>query len=73
MTRYPMIEFMVRHGRRVAAGGSSVVALFGILSAWRFGEPFWLVAGLIGTAGGYLVLRSLAEMIEVIAETLLPR
>ena len=73
MKRYPMIEFMVRHGRRLAIAGAIVPALLGVASAVRFNEPLWLLAGAIGAAGSFIVLRSLAERVEVIAETLLPR
>ena len=64
---------MVKHGQKVALAVALV--LFGA-GVWGFvcaGAYSWLVAGLLAAVGGYFFLRIFSEIIEVIAETLLPR
>ena len=73
MKTYPLIQFMVKHGRKIALG----VALF-LLAAGAYG---WQVTGHAGCVVGgvllavaaYFVLRVCVEVLEVIADTLLPR
>ena len=70
---YPAIRFLVRYGHALAvvigaaAIGTGIVAA---VSGWGWG---WIPAGILGGGLVYLLFRSYAEIVQVIAETLLPR
>ena len=71
--RYPAIELIARHGRRIATG-LGVVAVATALGAFFLGGTWErLGAGLVGAALVFGFARVGAELVEVIAETLLPR
>lgn len=71
--RYPAIEFAARHGRRIALAAGVLAALGSIAAFAMGGSPAQLAWGLIGAVVVFAGLRVGAEMIEVIADTLLPR
>jgi hypothetical protein len=73
MKTYPMINFMVRYGRPFAILAAVVVFAGGFAKYWRATEPLWLGIGIVGGIGAWVLLRSLAELIEVVADTLMPR
>jgi hypothetical protein len=71
---YPAVSLLANHGRRIAIGAGVLVA---VLFVALFAAA---VVGPVGLAGGLLVaivvwggMRVLAELVEVVAETLLPR
>ncbi len=70
---YPAVRFVVKHGALVAWTIPTVVALAGLLSfalTWNG----WLAAGLVvGAAILFCALRVFVELVQVIAETLLPQ
>jgi hypothetical protein len=73
MTPYPFIRLTVRHGRQASwlVGG-----LAGILSILAFAQSqsIWvLTLGCIGSIGLSIFLRLLSEIVEVVADALLPR
>jgi hypothetical protein len=68
-----MIQFMVKHGRQVALGIALLLAVIGAYAWLATGRMDCLVGGLLLAVGGYFFLRIFAEILEVIAETLLPR
>jgi hypothetical protein len=70
---YPAIHFMVRYGHALAIAVAAVVGLGGIAAAFAGWGWAWLPAGLLLAALAYLLFRSYAEIVQVIAETLLPR
>jgi hypothetical protein len=70
---YPAIHFLVRHGHALAVAVAVIVGVVGIVAA-LFGWGWaWLPGGLVLAALAYLLFRSYAEIVQVIAETLLPR
>ena len=70
---YPAVILMAGHGRRIALAAGVVVALLA-LALFAIGSgPVALVAGLIAAAVVWAGLRLAAELVEVVAETLLPR
>lgn len=73
MKRYPLIELMAARGRRIAIGIGLLVALVGILRAGWERDAGLLAWFLLSAAICYIGVRLLAELIEVIADTLLPR
>ena len=69
---YPILVFVARHGRIGAwLGGGLCGALAALLAPW--GLPGAMLLGPLAGAAAWAALRLLAELIEVVAETLLPR
>jgi len=70
---YPAVRFVVKHGALVAWIIPAVVALAGLVSfvlAWNG----WVAAGMVaGAALLFCVLRVFVELVQIIAETLLPQ
>lgn len=73
MKRYPAIEFAARFGRRIALVGAILFALASILCALQVGSILSLAIGIPVALVLFGLLRLGAEMIEVVADTLLPR
>jgi hypothetical protein len=73
MKRYPAIELVAVHGRRIAAASGAVAALAALVSFVRMPEWSALVYGLLAAALTFFLLRVAAEIIEVVADTLLPK
>ena len=71
--KYPAVLFVARYGRRLALVVGVVIASAALV-ALIFGQPTVVAAaGLIAAAAFWGLLRLLAEIVEVVAETLLPR
>ena len=73
MNTYPTIRFLARHGRALALAGAVVPAGIGLYGYYRTGAVEFLLGGALCAVIGYGLLRVGAEIIEVIADTLLPR
>jgi hypothetical protein len=73
MKRYPAIEVVAVHGRRLAAAIGAAVGVAALASFARSPEWDTLAYGLLAAALIFLVLRVAAEMVEVVADTLLPK
>ncbi len=73
MKTYPLLMLFARHGRRLAyallAAGLACAALAG----WHTGPDARAAIALLGALLLALVTRLAAEVIEVLAETLIPR
>lgn len=73
MKRYPFIEFVALHGRRLALALSALAVLLAIaLLVWG-NSLAGGISALIGAVLLYPLVRLLAELIEVISDTLMPR
>ena len=73
MPTFPYIVALVRHGRSAAWTAAILLALIAAYGAWRLSSPELAVLGLIFAGVAYLGMRLLAEIVQAIAETLLPR
>lgn len=73
MPTFPYIVAFVRHGRLVALLAALLFAVIGGYAAWRLSCAELAVLGLIGAGVAYLGVRLLVEIVQAIAETLLPR
>ncbi|MGE0384144.1 MAG: hypothetical protein AB7Q97_05390 [Gammaproteobacteria bacterium] len=71
--RYPAIELVARHGRTGALVLGLLSAAGAIGGFLMTHAPGRLIGGLLSAAVLYGLLRVGAELVEVIAETLLPR
>jgi len=71
--RYPAVRFVVQHGALLVWLVPAVVAAAGVAGlALNWG--LWVVAGMVvGAAVLSCVLRVLVELVQIIAETLLPQ
>ena len=70
---YPAVLLVARHGRRLAIAVGAVIAIAAVV-ALLLGQPVAAAAaGLIAAVAVWGLLRLLAEIVEVVAETLLPR
>ncbi|MDO8276569.1 MAG: hypothetical protein Q7T63_00430 [Burkholderiaceae bacterium] len=70
---YPAVLLMARHGRRIAVALACVVALAALGCYVYLGSVPMLIGGLVLAAAAWAVMRVAAEIVEVVAETLLPR
>lgn len=71
---YPAVLLMARHGRHIALAAGLVAALIALACFFAAGtNSIGLAAGLIAAAVIWAGLRLASELVEVVAETLLPR
>ncbi len=73
MKRYPWLEGTVRHGRYIAAGCGLALAIGAAAAFSRTGSAALLVLGLGAAAGLYAVLRIAVDVLDLVADTLLPK
>ena len=73
MKKYPALEFTAIHGRKLALAAGLVVVLIGIASGLMTGVSATILYGLVGGLATTAVLRVAVEVVEVVADTLLPR
>jgi hypothetical protein len=73
MKTYPAINVAARHGRRAAIAIGVLVALIYLITGVREGGLIPILAAFVYGIVAWAVARLLAELIEVIADTLLPR
>jgi hypothetical protein len=69
---YPAIRFVLRYRNALALLVGAAIMLFGLWCAFTGGGWMW---GAIGVAAGllaFLMLRAFAELVDVVADTLLP-
>lgn len=64
---------MVRRGRLLAAASGFALAALAAFGYFSTDSTFILAGGLVCAAMAYFVLRVGAELVEVIADTLLPK
>ncbi len=70
---YPAVQLVARHGRQLAIAVSAVIAIASVTALLFQGAVIVAIAGLVAAVAVWGFLRLLAEMVEVVAETLLPR
>jgi ribosomal protein S11 len=72
--RYPAIEFVALHGRKLAVAVGALAALLAALHVTLsgFGPIAPVIAGVAAGAAGWALARVGAEIVELIAETLMP-
>ena len=73
MITYPLIRFVCRHGRKVAFLTALLSLMAALLVAYQLQSMLALLVGALGSLVLGALLRLLAEVIEVVADALLPR
>jgi hypothetical protein len=72
-SQYPMIDLLIRHGAVMALGGALLVPIGSVVVALMTGVWLYVVAGILGGAILYVLLKSYVELVAVMADMLLPK
>ncbi|GAA5232319.1 hypothetical protein FOZ76_16795 [Verticiella sediminum] len=70
---FPLIRGALRRRRLIVGAGTALPALLLIWLALRTGVPDFLIAAPIASAVTYGVLSLALEVVDLVAETLMPR
>lgn len=70
---YPVLNIVIRRKRLIPAGCFLLALLAGFYVAWRTGFPDFAVAGLILALVGAVTAKLLVEVLELLADMLLPK
>jgi len=73
MPTYPTIQFLVKHGHRCAIVMAALGVLAGLGLAWMQLSWFYGVGGIVAGVVLYVLTRSYVELVQIIADMLLPR
>ena len=73
LPRYPTVEFLVKYGQHFAIVLGALPVVLGIILAWFL--QIWFLALCGAAAGGvlYVIARSYVELVQIIADMLLPK
>jgi 4-hydroxybenzoate polyprenyltransferase len=69
---YPTIRFVLRYGHAVAMIAGLLIVLFGLWAGATGAGWVHAVALVLAGLLAYLMLRAFAELVDVVADTLLP-
>jgi putative flippase GtrA len=70
---YPAVRFVVRHGAIVTWLVPALLAAAGLAGLLLHWGPWISLAFLVGAAVLFCVLRLVVELVQIIADTLLPQ
>lgn len=70
---YPMLRLIARHGSLIAAFIGLLLPLLGVLAGLADYGWAWTGLGVVGGAIAWALMKSYAEMVAVICDTLLPQ
>lgn len=73
MDQYPVIKLIVERGDLLALAIGVLPALGGIVLLALGAHWFAFIAGVVGSAVVYFLMRSYVELVRVIADMLLPK
>ena len=73
MNRYPVLNFIARHGMAIALLGGALPLAGAIWHVAAGGFWAWLVAGAAGGGFAFLLIKSYVELTQLIIEMLLPK
>jgi hypothetical protein len=73
MNDYPMLHFVMRHGKLASTCLALALALFGIAGAISSGAWVWAFASVAVAAVGYVLALSYVELVRLIVDMLLPK
>lgn len=69
---YPMLKFAQRHRRGLPWAAALVLVVAGGWAATRTGAPDFLLAGVLLAPIAHGITRGLLELVELVAELLIP-
>ncbi len=70
---YPTIRGVVRHKRLVTALGTAAIVALGFWLGYRTGLTEIYAIAIIAGAAAYFSLQAAIEVVELVADTLMPR
>ncbi len=73
MDAYPLLDFLVRHGRRLAVILALTTLAAGLTAGWQQDAWLWGLAGAVGGAVVYGLVASYAELIRLVTDMLMPK
>ena len=73
MDAYPILDFIVRHGRRLAGILAAATFAAGIATGWLQDAWLWSLAGAGAGALVYGLIASYAELVRLVTDMLLPK
>ena len=73
MTTYPLITLVVKRQKMLALAAALLLLALFVVAAWCLDTPLLAGLGLVLAGVTWFLLRLLGEVVQVIAETLLPR
>ncbi|PLC53955.1 hypothetical protein CR155_11030 [Pollutimonas nitritireducens] len=71
--RYPMLRFVARHGRNLMLAVAVMLAVVGLAIGWQAASVIFASAAVILSVVVFVIGRALVEMVELIADMLLPK
>lgn len=73
MPSYPLLDFIVRHGRTLAMVLGLATLAAGLAAAWCLGAWPWGLAGVVGGVLVYGFVASYAELVRLVTDMLMPK
>lgn len=73
MPKYPIIDFLVRHGHPFAIGVALLPVLAGLWLLIAGGAWFYAACAIAAGAVLYVLMKSYVELVAIIADMLLPK
>ena len=73
MDQYPTLNFLVSYGSKIAIAAAILAAAAGVAATAAGAGALWTVAGIVGAAIGYGVVRSYVELIQLVTDMLMPK
>ena len=73
MESYPLLDFLVRHGKSLAAGLALATLAVGLAAAWCLGAWVWGAAGAVAGIVVYGFVASYAELVRLVTDMLMPK
>lgn len=73
MNAYPLLDFIVRHGRNLAIGLGAAAFAAGLATAWAEQAWLWGVGGAVVGVLVYGLVASYAELIRLVTDMLMPK
>ena len=73
MDAYPILDFLVRQGRRLAVILAITVFAAGMAAGWSQDSWLWGLAGAVAGVLVYGLVASYAELIRLVTDMLMPK
>jgi hypothetical protein len=70
---YPVLNFTIKHKHFVPAGSFVLITLFGCYGAWRTGHADVAAVCVVAAFVGAILIKLLVEVLELLADMLLPK
>ncbi|HEY4135799.1 MAG TPA: hypothetical protein VGO34_11355 [Alphaproteobacteria bacterium] len=73
MASYPILDFIVRHGRTLALALAAATLAACLFAAVALGSWLWLIGGVAGGVLVYGFVASYAELVRLVTDMLMPK